>query len=248
MTMTDPTASSPATTPAGEPGLDRGARFGAASPGAMRLPQSGVPRAALDDEEPGGRHWWFWLIIVAAVAGVGAGCFFFGRHVAPGPGPQVVGVRQGLVAGSPVTAADLTLVHVTAPPRGALTSLQAAIGHTILQNVPVGAVVTKSDVGDTAAAFPRGHQTLVGVSVKPGQEPASGLVSGEFVIAIEQPPSQDNKPVKPVQLTFATQIVAVANGSDGTQSVTLSVPSSEATMLGVQAAAGNVALVQVAVP
>lgn len=247
MTMTDPaTDAAPPATPGG-PTIDPGERFGAASPGAVQTERS-ARRPPIDDEARGGHHWWFWLIIVALIAGVGAGCYFLGRHLAPGPGPQVVSVRQGLVAGDPITAGDLTTVHVTTLPSGALTSLSAAVGHTALQNVPVGAVVTSADIGAVAQAFPKGNQTLVGVSVKPGQEPASGLVTGQYVIAVEQPQSQNNRPVKPVQLTVATEVVAVATGSDGTQSVTLSVPDSEATELGVQAAAGNVALIQVAGP
>jgi hypothetical protein len=67
-------------------------------------------------------------------------------------------------------------------------------------------------------------------------------------VAVEQPDSQNNKPVKPVQLTVPVEVVAVTTGSDGTQSVTLSVPTAEATLLGVQASAGNVALLQVPAP
>ncbi len=236
MTMTDPDVAV-----AGE-------RFGAASPG--RIQPTISPRRVTneDDESPRGRRWWVWLILVAVVAGVGAGCYFLGRHLAPGPGPEAVGVRQGLVAGSPITAADLTVVHVSTVPKGAVTATGAAVGHTALSDVPVGAILTRAEIGGTAQAFPQAHQVLVGVSVKPGQEPSSGLSTGEFVIAVEQPPSQNNRPVKPVQLTFPTEVVAVSPGSDGTQSVTLSVPDSEATELGVQAAAGNVALIQVARP
>lgn len=247
MTITDPSTAAPSVAAPGEPTTDPADRFGAASPGALQLPPPAW-RAAMDDEAPKRRRWWLWLVAAAAVVGIGLGCYLLGRHLAPGPGPQVVGVRQGLVAGSPVTAADLTLVNVTTPPPGAVRSLSAAIGQTVLRDVPVGGIVTAADLGGPAQAFPRGKQTLVGVSVKPGQEPASGLVAGQYVIAVEQPTSQDNKPVKPVQLTFATQVVAVANGSDGTQSVTLSVPSSEAIPLGVQASAGNVALIEVATP
>jgi hypothetical protein len=246
MTMTDPALPAPAA-PAGEPSLQPGDRFGAASPAAVRQP-SPPPRSPLEDEERHGRRWWFWLIIVAVLAGVGAGCYFLGRHLAPGPGPEVVAVRAGLVAGNPVTASDLTVVHVTTPPKDALTTLSSAVGHTALQNVPVGSILVPADLGAVAQAFPGAGQTLVGVAVKPGQEPASGLVTGQYVVAVEQPESQNNKPVKPVRLTLAVEVVAVATGSDGTQSVTLSVPTAEATLLGVQASAGNVALLQVPTP
>jgi SAF domain len=244
--MTDPSIPAPAA-PAGEPSMQPGDRFGAASPAALRQREPSR-RTPLEDEERHGHRWWFWLIIVALVAGVGAGCYFLGRHLAPGPGPEVVAVRQGLVAGDPVTAADLTLVHVTTPPRDALTTLPSAVGRTALQNVPVGAILLPADIGGVAQAFPAVGQTLVGVAVKPGQEPASGLATGQYVVAVEQPQSQNNKPLAPVHLTAAVEVVAVAAGSDGTQSVTLSVPTTQATLLGVQASAGNVALLQVPAP
>jgi hypothetical protein len=244
MTMTESTTASPA---AAEPTGVPGDRFGAASPAALR-PHEPPRRAAHDDEERKGRRWWFWVIIVALVAGVGAGCYFLGRHLAPGPGPQVVAVRQGLVAGDPVTASDLVLVNVTSPPTGAATSLSAVAGRTALRDVPVGAIVVPADIGAVAQAFPRVGQTLVGVAVKPGQEPAAGLAAGQYVVAVEQPQSQNNKPVKPVELTASVEVVAVAAGSDGSQSVTLSVPTGESTPLGVQASAGNVALIQVPGP
>jgi hypothetical protein len=247
MTMTESTATPAAAGAPAEPTGAPGDRFGAASPSALRPPE--LPRPTRhDDEEHTGRRWWFWLIIVAVVAGVGAGCYFLGRHLAPGPGPQVVAVRQGLVAGDPVTAADLTLVNLTSPPSGAATSLSAVAGHTALRDVPVGAVVVRADIGAVAQAFPRVGQTLVGVAVKPGQEPAAGLSAGQFVVAVEQPQSQNNRPVKPVELTASVEVVAVAAGSNGGQSVTLSVPTGESTLLGVQASAGNVALVQVPGP
>jgi SAF domain len=245
MTMTESTTTPPAV-PA-EPTGAPGDRFGAASPAALR-PHEPPRRAAHDDEERKGRRWWFWLLIVALVAGIGAGCYFLGRHLAPGPGPQVVSVRQGLVAGDPVTASDLVLVNVTTPPSGALTSVSAVVGHTALRDVPVGAVVVPADIGAVAAAFPHVGQTLVGVAVKPGQEPAAGLAAGQYVVAVEQPQSQNNKPVKPIELTASVEVVAVSGGSDGSQSVTLSVPTGESTMLGVQASAGNVALIQVPGP
>jgi SAF domain len=247
MTTTDPMTETAAPAAPGEPSAEPGDRFGAASPGARRLPPPSR-RTALDDEQPRRRRWWFWLIIVVVMAGVGAGCYYLGRHLAPKPGPQVVSVRQGVVAGNPVTAADLTLVQVTTPPTGALTSLSSAVGHTALRNLPVGAVVVSGDIGDVAQAFPRPGRTLVGVAVKPGQEPASGLITGQYVVAVEQPESQNNKPVPPVRLTAPVEVVAVATSSDGTQSVTLSVPSGVATALGVQASAGNVALIEVPAP
>jgi hypothetical protein len=247
MTMTDSASTAPAAATPAEPTGAPGDRFGAASPAALR-PHEPPRRTPPDDEERKGRRWWFWLIIVAVVAGVGAGCYFLGRHLAPGPGPQVVAVRQGLVAGDPVTAADLVLVNVTTAPRGASTSLSAVVGHTALLDVPVGAIVVPADIGAVAQAFPQVGQTLVGVAVKPGQEPAAGLSAGQFVVAVEQPESQNNKPVKPVELTASVEVVAVANGSDGSQSVTLSVPTGKSTLLGVQASAGNVALVQVPGP
>jgi hypothetical protein len=246
VTMTDPSIPAPAP-PLGEPSMQPADRLGAASPAALRQPAPSR-RTPLADEERRGHRWWFWAIIVALVAGVGAGCYYLGRHLAPGPGPEVVAVRQGLVAGDPVTASDLTLVHVTTPPRDALTTLRSAVGRTALQNAPVGAILLPADIGGVAQAFPGAGQTLVGVAVKPGQEPASGLATGQYVVAVEQPDSQNNKPVKPVQLTVPVEVVAVATGSDGTQSVTLSVPTAEATLLGVQASAGNVALLQVPAP
>ena len=250
MTMTDPDVAAAGPTPASPGGspVARTERFGAASPG-MLQPSVSPRRVTTDDDEaPPGRRWWVWLILVAVLAGVGAGCYFLGRHLAPGPGPEAVGVRQGLVAGAPITTSDLILVHVSTVPKGAVMATATAVGHTALTDVPVGAILTRAEVGATAQAFPQGHQVLVGVSVKPGQEPSSGLTTGEFVIAVEQPPSQNNRPVSPVRLTFPTEVVAVSTGSDGTQSVTLSVPDTEATELGVQAAAGNVALIQVARP
>jgi hypothetical protein len=240
MTMTDPAA------PA-EPGAETRDRFGAASPGAVR-PAASDRRTGFEEEERRGRRWWFWLIIVAAVAGLGYGCYILGRHLAPGPGTQVVGVRLGLVAGDPVTASDLTLVHVTTVPAGAVTSPASVIGHTALLDVPVGAVVVSADVGGVAQAYPRIGQTLVGVAVKPGQEPAAGLITGQYVEAVEQPQSQNNKPARPVHLTGPVEVVGVTAGSDGSQSVTLSVPTIEATQLGVQASAGNVALLEVPTP
>jgi hypothetical protein len=219
--------------------IDPADRFGVATPGVALPPADRAPTATA----PRRRRPWLWPLVAVLVVALAGGGYLVGRLTAPSRGPLVVGVAQGLAAGTPITADELRLVHVSTAPTGALRSVSAAVGQTALRTVPVGSVLTTGDLGP-AAAYPTTGRTLVGVDVKPGQAPAEGLQPGDVVAAVEQPQSQNGRTRPPVVLVGAAVVTAVHQTSDG-EAVTLDVPTAVSVPLAAQAAGGTVALVRV---
>jgi hypothetical protein len=220
-------------------------RFGAAAPDAPPFSPLLMPPDPLPTKKRT-RGWWIALAVVAVL--FAGGGYLLARLTLPHAGPKVVTVKAGLVAGAPITAADLTMTRVASPPADAVRSLTGLVGMTSLRAVPSGATLVRSDVGPQSA-YPTSGQVLVGVSVKPGQAPAQQLVPGDYVVAVEPAPNKSNgqATTKPIALTGAVQVVAVTSISGG-ESVTLTVPATVSSTLGAQAGSGNVALIQVPVP
>jgi SAF domain len=100
----------------------------------------------------------------------------------------VLALSHSVSAGQVITAADLTVVRVSA--EGPVTlvpaSQEAAVaGHTAATTLSVGSLITTSDIGTPSMSA---GQAMLGVAVKPGQFPPD-LAAGDTVDVLATPAS-----------------------------------------------------------
>lgn len=156
----------------------------------------------------------------------------------------VVAVRDAVQRGQVIEAGDLMTVQVSVDP--ALRTVPAAqlatlIGRRAATDLAAGTLVTANQVTDQT--MPSSGQSLVGVSLPPGQLPGEELVAGDRVRVVSTPGAQGEIGDAP-PVTVAAEVVSVRVNDEGGQVVvTVQVPEGDAADLAARAATGNIAIV-----
>jgi len=125
-------------------------------------------------------------LVVACVA------IFASAYLKAGNQTAVLVVARTVPAGQVVTVGDLTTVRLSTG--AGLSTIAAgdvtgAIGRRAAEQLDPGALLTPSDL--VASYAPPAGDSIVGVALKEGQLPASGLVDGETVdVILTGPPGQ----------------------------------------------------------
>jgi hypothetical protein len=167
-------------------------------------------------------------------------------------------VTQGeIIEGSDLRQVDVALSGgVSAVP---VTEADQVIGRPAAVTLPPGTLLSPSDVGGSLTLS--SGQSVVGMDLKPGMLPASGVQPGESVLVVLTDPAgtpvtqggsaQSGKPGgsdQSADVTAATVVgVDTSPGDSGAGDVVVSVeiPVTSASLVAGWSAAGQVALVQV---
>ena len=119
-------------------------------------------------------------LILATLASLGA--TYFVRRAGT-PQSTLVLVRA-VGAGQVINRSDLGVVKLTgAEQLGTLSPEQSTevVGRRAAADLPANSLLNRADI--TAALAPRAGDNLVGVALKPGQMPVSGIAAGDIVRA-----------------------------------------------------------------
>lgn len=154
----------------------------------------------------------------------------------------VLAVFRGVPAGARISAGDLTTVRVGAD--SGVTTIAAGdrnqiVGRVAAVTLSPGELLSPAMV--SAAAVPAPGQQLVGVALKPGQYPASGLAPGDAVTLISTPGNQATQPVAASPIDATVHAVGPPD-ANGTVVVDLLVAASDGAAVAQQASTGRVAL------
>lgn len=142
-------------------------------PDAIRPPTGGRDRRALVAVAS-------LVVICASVAA------FAGLYSSAGHKTAVIVVQQALVQGQPITAAQLGRADVSVSSGVAFIAVADAstvLGKRAAAAVPAGSLLTPGDL--TSAPTVAAGSAVVGLALKDGQFPASGLVPGEQVMVVQ---------------------------------------------------------------
>lgn len=133
-------------------------------------------------------------LVVACIA------VFASVYLKAGSQVAVLAVDRSVPQGQVLTAADLTVAHISSD-SGISTvpvaDASEAIGRRAAEPLEPGTLLTQSELVTTFS--PPAGQSIVGVSVKEGQLPASGVAPGETVdvILTGTPGDPDSAPASP---------------------------------------------------
>ena len=121
------------------------------------------------------------LVVVAASVAA-----FASLYSSAGRKTAVIVVQQALVQGQPITSAQLAEADVSVP--AGVDVIPVADAHSLVGKraalaVPVGSLLTTSDL--RAAPTVSATGSVVGLALKDGQFPGSGLVPGEQVMIVQ---------------------------------------------------------------
>lgn len=157
----------------------------------------------------------------------------------------VVGVATSISRGELIERGDLNTVQVAADP--ALHSIPAAdldtvIGKRATSDLPAGGILPTGSFSDNL--IPAKGRSIVGVLIKDGSAPLTGLASGAAVRLVPLPAQQGaNPPGKPPAVSLGS-VVAVNPTEDATGTrVDVDVATPDAAGLQLLAAQNRIALV-----
>jgi hypothetical protein len=167
----------------------------------------------------------------------------------------VIGVARQVPQGQLVQADDLRQVDVSIANGIQVVPLSQAslvIGKPASVTLLSGTLLSPSDLGGLQNM--QSGQAVVGVDLKPGMFPASGVVPGEAVIVVLTGPA--GTPVSAAAgstgssgVISSASVVGVDNSPDGSSDgdvvVSVEVPSNVAPLIADASAAGQAALIQV---
>ena len=226
-------------------------RFGAATPGLRPAPPA--LEALLAAPEPKGRRrlsrnrvLLLVALVLAAAAGYAGGHFYWPFSSPPRPTEFAV-TATALPAGMRLSPADFRTVSLTPgekPPAGAMTPAQAAglTGLVTAHAVPAGTFIAQTLV-TSRGALPDSVHSLVGLSLKPGQDPFGGLAPGQQVEVVLLRVNQAAGTVRAAPIVNTTVWDVSGPDSSGNLTATVVVPAHLAPVISAYAAQGNVALV-----
>ncbi|MDN4172228.1 MULTISPECIES: SAF domain-containing protein [Nocardioides] len=187
------------------------------------------------------RPWVFALCVALVVAGALGTAFVF---TSVNDTREVLVVSQDVKRGEIIEAGDLSVVRVSVDP--ALTPLPGSQkaeleGNRAAVDLWAGTLLTEQAVTDSLV--PGEGESLVGISLTPGQMPSEPLYGGDVVRIVTTPGDQgevtDKDPV-----TVEAIVVGVSRVEEtGETVVDVSVPEGDAADLAARAATGRVALV-----
>lgn len=173
-------------------------------------------------------------------------------YASSGQRTSVVVVARDVPIGAQITSADLTEASLTLDP--AVKTVDASgekelIGQRAAVDLKAGSLLAPSQVTRKTLVGP--DETLVGVSLKPSQLPASPLAAGQKVLIVSTPdpnaaagtgkPATDDTAPK----TLSATVVKVGDPQTGTGTVTVdvAVPAGDGPALAARVATGSVALI-----
>jgi hypothetical protein len=190
-----------------------------------------------------------WMIAVAVLLVVGMallGVVLVNRAAAKA---DVLVVKQRVPTGHVVVAADLGSVQLS----GGIRAIAASDVHTVVGQVAAvelvpGQVVNRDML--TAERVPAAGQSMIGLSLAPGQLPGDGIAAGDAVQLVAVPSKSDaESPLldRPEVLGSSATVYAARpdTTTGGNMLVTLVVPAAEAAQLATYGSAGKVALIKV---
>ncbi len=194
----------------------------------MSILGSTQPRTRSDESAPpalrppsGGRDRRTIVAIASLVVICASVAAFASLYSSAGHKISVVVVEQALVQGQPVSAAQLGRADVSVSSGvGYIPVGEASIilGKRAASAVPAGSLLTPGDL--TSAPSMAAGSAVVGLALKAGQFPASGLVPGQQVMIVQTatPGSPLSAPVSgsPTAASSATSTTAPASGSGTT--------------------------------
>lgn len=159
---------------------------------------------------------------------------------------QVLQVAHPLARGEILGEDDVVVVTVGRVPSGSTVPAGTAsrlMGKTVLADIPGGALLAPSAVGEPIIAKDR---VVVGLKLAPGRIPAQPLTSGTEVllVAVPSPMAGAEKAEGSFRGTVAT---ATAQLPDGSLTLDVAVPSADAAKLARLAALDQISVVREAV-
>ncbi len=188
------------------------------------------------------RRPWVFALCAALVAAGALGTAFAFTSV--NDTQDVLVVSRDVKRGEAIEAGDLAVVRVSVDP--ALTpvagSQKAELeGSRAAVDLWAGTLLTKEAVTDSLV--PGEGESLVGISLTPGQMPSEQLYSGDVVRIVTTPGDQGEVTEKD-PVTVEAVVVGVSRVEEtGETVVDVSVPEADAADLAARAATGRVALV-----
>lgn len=162
------------------------------------------------------------------------------REQPPDPGVAVFGLTRDLAAGATVSANDLTTVHTTLPPDGAVSISTAVTGRLLTGPARRGEILT--DVRLVPAQGPAPGPGRVAVPIRPADPGAVELLSPGVhvaVIAVGENGAATTLSKDAVVLALPPPVDRTANAK---RLVVLAVPVEVADRLAAAAVTGNLAL------
>jgi hypothetical protein len=173
-------------------------------------------------------------------------------YTSSGHRTSVIVVARDVPIGAQITSADLTEASLALDP--AVKTVKAAgekklLGQRAAVDLKAGSLLAPAQVTRKSLVGP--DETLVGVSLKPSQLPASPLSAGEKVVIVSTPDpnaaagtGKTTTGDAPPQTLSAT-VVKVGDPQTGTGTVTVdvAVPAGDGPALASRVATGDVALI-----
>jgi len=218
----------------------RGPRSNSAPPSTRRGRPSRAPELRVVPRRPGRRP----VMAVASIALIATCCAVFAliylhstRLVA------VIGVSRVIPQGQSVEAVDLRQVDISSASgvnEIPVTAAQEVIGRPAAVTLFAGTLLSPSDIGGGQKLL--STQAIVGVDLKPGMLPASGVTPGESVLVVltgpaGSPVSTDEQPdsTGSASSTTTTTLAAGSSSSNATESTESTDPTviTNATVVGV---------------
>lgn len=183
---------------------------------------------------------WALGIALIALGGLGAGYV----ATAVSNTQSVLALRADVDRGEVIEPEDLIAAQVSVDP--ALDPVDADAQETVAgqratRDLNAGSLLTTDAYADQV--IPAAEESLVGVSLTPGQLPAGGVRPGETVRIINTPREQDDLPKKDPTTITATVVSLRADTELGTLVVDVTVPTDVAADLVSLVATGRIALV-----
>lgn len=157
---------------------------------------------------------------------------------------SVIALRNDVDRGTVITADDLAVVQVSVDPTldpVAGAQREAVIGQRAARDLNAGSLLTSDSYAEEV--IPAEGETLVGVALKPGQLPATGVRAGESVRVINTPREQDNVPKTDLLSLSATVVDVTTDANSGMVVVDVVIPTEDSAQLASMVATGRVGLV-----
>ena len=175
---------------------------------------------------------------------------FAGLYVGLDRRRSVLVVTRPVAAGALITAQDLDEAKASVSPSMALSAgrRRDVVGKAAATGLAPGSLLAPSQVGGTSA-LQRG-EALVGLALKSGQFPAALRPGTRVQVVDVGRPSGTAEQTRPVVLSEAAVVTAVGRpeASNGTTSMSVSLPEREAAGVVAASAAGRASLVVLPAP
>jgi hypothetical protein len=157
---------------------------------------------------------------------------------------EVIALRTNVARGDVIAADDLTTASINADPNLAPVPVAQAsdiIGQYANKDLVRGSLLTEDSV--TTTIRPSGGDAMVGVAVTAGQLPSEPLRSGDTVLIVDTPGSQDDPPTGIPNSTKATVVNSSVDADSGQRTVDVVLPEREAAGLAARVATGRIIIV-----